>query len=279
VPPLAPGERRVVELAASSIARALAGRVVTPAGEPVADARVSVGPLDAIRFSTKGTDRDGRFRIEGIHAASVCLIVEARGHAALVIESQRVTDEELELVLDPGRTVRVTVVAPGGEPLTEGWVGAQSGERTVTSTAKQAAPGVFDVEGVPTPDCTLWVFAGGARFTRPLPPGATDARVELPAWRACTVRVEGWDEDPRADSYVALRSLDADPERRLHLSRSAATGEGARFDVVFPGRYEAFVARMAEPGYAEERLSEAVPLDVPSGGGAALAVTLALDAP
>jgi hypothetical protein len=56
--------------------------------------------------------------------------------------------------------------------------------------------------------------------------------------------------------------------------------EVARFEVVLPGRYEAYVTRKIPPAYQEERLSPAVEVDVAlDASGAPIPVTLVVDKP
>ena len=99
------------------------------------------GPVGSSQGSGTKTGSDGHFRFDDLCAQRVRLTVEAPGYTTLFIPDQQVTGEHLELVLEAGRAVRVTVVGPGGDPVpcegpaSEVWVKAETEAGTVSSTS------------------------------------------------------------------------------------------------------------------------------------------------
>ncbi len=115
-----PGGPRVPTLALARTG-ALAGRVVDPQGEAIADAVLRVTTRDQIM--TARSDADGAFRLTGLTARrSYELATEAPGFAP---DYRRLTLEpgrDLEIVLHPGSALIGRLVTPDQEPVVGGRV-------------------------------------------------------------------------------------------------------------------------------------------------------------
>ncbi len=108
-------------------ARSLAGRVVGPAGEPVAGAALS--RIEELRFadsmsisgsSLGSSDTEGRFRVTGLPAGIVSLAVQAEGYETRKIEGLEIPEERdlegVEITLQHGTVLEVQVLDAAGEP-------------------------------------------------------------------------------------------------------------------------------------------------------------------
>ena len=101
---------------------------------------------------------------------------------------------------------------------------------------------------LPEGELALVLRTSGRRFEREVPAGANSLRVEVDAWQACTLAVEG--AAPLAANErrrVVLRDLDREPEAPLQKSLVGARDEEVRFELVFVGRYEASVQALGLP--------------------------------
>jgi len=121
--PLGPEEWRELDLELDAEARALRGRVLDEAGEPVVHAHVSVdyrwaGDSHSGSMST-GVGADGGFSVNGIYADTVSFRIRAQGYVPLSAEDYPLPggDEPVEIRLESGHDVRVQVRDQGGRPV------------------------------------------------------------------------------------------------------------------------------------------------------------------
>lgn len=274
VGPLAPGERRVVELAVEAPAGVVEGRVVDKEGAPIEGASLSVALAAGGAARSSGLDSQGRFRIAGLAAAPVRIHVQAAGYVPLAVVAQPIpAGPPLELVLDRGRSVRVRVHGPDGTPVPLAFVGIPL-EGSWPMSAHNAEPGVFLLEHAPLHALTVVATAGGRTFERAIPAGSDpqELDVEIPAWQSCTVRLSGPAELREQRVCVELTASEGDPQRR-YLEHGS--GDELRFDVVFPGRYTVS-AVLWNSGVKTSR-SDTVAVEVALAAPAS--VTLELSAP
>ena len=74
------------------------------------------------------------------------LPLDDEGYATLVLREQPVSETPLELVLEAGRSVRVTLVGPHGELIPDATVVARDGAIDLATAWKPAALGVYVLE-------------------------------------------------------------------------------------------------------------------------------------
>jgi hypothetical protein len=121
-------------------ARGLAGRVVGPDGEPVAEATLTQGGITLTdpSFSSSdrpvlaSTDQQGVFRISGLEPGPADLRVTAQGYATRTVHGIPIPQDHdldgFEIVLDRGTVLEVRVLSPEGAPVAGAGVMAQPKE-------------------------------------------------------------------------------------------------------------------------------------------------------
>lgn len=183
--PLAPDERRTLELRLDVHLRDITGVVVDSVGRPIAGARVgSSRDVDALVGVTshsagmvswaKRVDDEGRFELRGTSAVDFALTANAPGHAMRTIRVGE-GDDDLRIALEPGRDITIRVVDAAGEPLDdvsgitatgpgeyERWIGEDNND------------GTWRLGGLPLRSLTLEVEAEGATLGATLEPGRGD---------------------------------------------------------------------------------------------------------
>jgi len=200
------------------------------------------------------TDADGRFRIGGIGTETVQLAVAHSRHAPLLIAEQPVV-EGLELKLSHGRFVRVAVHGPEGQRVPGARVFLAAGYPPWAASWPPSLGDTFVWQHAACGELTAVAFAGDRAFERPLAPGCEDEEVdvEVTAWQTVTVQLTGAPAEQGME--VVLAGL-GQPQRQVLDARATEV----RFDVVFPGRYEARAVAWIDG--KEERLSQPVALEV-----------------
>ena len=96
----------------------LAGRVVDPAGQPVADAAITRNHEWRNPAAALASDADGRFKIVNLRPGQIYLTIQAKGLAAqtlLLTLSNAMPD--LTIRLAPGKVFQGKVVDPAGQPI------------------------------------------------------------------------------------------------------------------------------------------------------------------
>ncbi|MBX3469069.1 MAG: carboxypeptidase regulatory-like domain-containing protein [Planctomycetes bacterium] len=262
------------------------GRVVDPAGQPLAGAEVRVFEEGPQPEQASGTDAQGRFVLEDVPARSIVLEASRDGFATTRVA---VTPPVEALVLrleEVGPPLRGRVVRAGGEPAAKVLVVAtadggdapdEPGPAVVRHTALTNDAGAFSIVGVPAGRTflvrTAWhggdvlardVVAGGEPVTlRLLPLHEVVVRVDEVAGAGSAV-VTIVDAGGLVVGRVARRARDADDAFLVTVTASGRLGVVVRA----PGFAPALRWFDAPPG---EFVAVNVPLE-PGGGAVALAV-------
>ena len=136
-------------------------------------------------------------------------------------------------------------------------------------------PEGFVFEHAPRDPLSLAVTAGGRRFERSLPAGSEPAEVdvEVTAWQTCAVRLEGVQGLPADFHFYVKLNLPGEP---LEQTAYAEGREEVRFEVVFPGRYEAYAGAWSVND-GDQRWSETKAVEITPDAPATL--TLKVHAP
>ncbi|HET9481646.1 MAG TPA: carboxypeptidase-like regulatory domain-containing protein, partial [Candidatus Polarisedimenticolia bacterium] len=170
----APGDDRDLGAIELPAGRPLSGKVVDPAGKPVANAAVlvmppsrreaSAGPAGALLGLAAGsrdamlpesttTGPDGSFRFDAAPVAPVTVRVHAGGWAPAAVRSARPA-ALAPIRLEPGREITGKVLAPDGKSPVEGaWV--MAGDQGLDGMSRSRADGSFRLEHVPFAETSL----------------------------------------------------------------------------------------------------------------------------
>jgi len=265
---LLPGETRDLGRFELAAAQLFHGRVLDPAGSPVAGAQVRLTrnlgsgngrftmilddsqkeiPLEAV------TGEDGRFEIEGVPPARYRFSVEAHGFQAWTREPYPIAVRKnapgVEVRLERGLAVSGRVVDSGGHPLPEARVALNrsasfdlNGVRDLLKDGQQVDEhGGFRLEGV-EPGTTVRVSAQAPGFGRhrsgPTGPGQSVEIVLKPQ-----VELTGFVLDSRGAPVVKaqVQARRSDSEEALpRFGKRATTDEAGRFRIkdLEPDTYE-----------------------------------------
>jgi RNA polymerase sigma-70 factor (ECF subfamily) len=240
LPGLGRTERRTLRIALPAELAPLAGRVVNERGGPVAGARIALPPIASegyTRHLSMTSDANGRFRGHVLASGGFALRVEKRGYRPFSAEYGAVPADELELALERGRDVLVSVVDEQGRAVAGGRVGAARPGTDESAEGRPVATGRFELAGLADGPHQIELALGGATFQvlheahepelafRVPVPGAVQVSWELPP-------------DPERGAYeLVLRPADpglAPLRQGFHGLASASQ----RFEPVLPGEYE-----------------------------------------
>ncbi len=262
---------------------AVEGRVLSPEGSPVPNARVAVTEASrgrAITFSSlrAGTDADGHYRIEGIAPGPHTLETRAEGYRRAVrdVEAKGET-RGVDFQLDRGLEVSGRVIDIAGNPFA-GAVVFLSGASHDSRVTDSGEDGSFRIAGLDDGKYSLHASprgfdsgsAGGSAETAVTLAGAPMSGIELrisAAEGAVAGRLTGLDLSQLSrvrvwvDSMFHLGSVDADGNYRIvHLSPGSWTVNAMVPDTPLHAEGKVTI----EPGGVEARL------DLHFGGGHAL---------
>ena len=262
---------------------AVEGRVLSPEGSPVANARVAVAEASrggTFSFSSQraGTDADGHYRIEGIAPGPHTLQAQAEGYRRAVrdVEAKGET-RGVDFQLDRGLEVSGRVIDTAGNSFA-GAVVFLAGTVHDSRVTDSQEDGSFRIAGLDNGQYSLRasprgldsVSADGSAETAVTLAGAPVSGIELrisAAEGTVAGRLTGLDLSQLSrvrvwvDSMFHLGSVDADGNYRVvHLQPGAQTVHAIVPDT--PLHAEGSVT--IEPGAAEARL------DLHFGGGHAL---------
>lgn len=217
-----PREDVLVELEGAA---RVAGRVVDPAGRPVAGARVSA------RYEVQGggtfssesgeSDAEGRFELPHLGPRRVELLARAEGFRTLEVWldlEPGETVEDLVLRLAPGALIEGRVLDPWGEPA-DGVriVGQGLGRSSLRHTGRTDSTGRFRLDGLDPGPFTL------SAIPRQLPParrtvevgeGTEEVEIHLREGHSVHGQVAGDEGEPLAGVHVHLAGVEARSDRQ-----------------------------------------------------------------
>ena len=198
--------QNLMPLELSARPRALSGRVVDPAGAPLADALVWLRAQDAPHFAY--TDAQGAFRIEAIEEPPWHATVLAQGFAPLVREIQEIGDATFRMDAPLGARPAIPMIA-----------------RTRLAGEVKGAAGGAVSPAVPRGEVVLIPTASPETLSAPLPRRArigADGRFAFEGLIIGEYGVEVRPEWARGGSWPdLLRGLDDPRTRTIDLAKSA----------------------------------------------------------
>ena len=155
----------------------LKGQVTDSQDEPIADAIVFLGGSryisnEDIKKKTATTDDQGNYHFANVAAGSTFVTVAARGHAPDLRTVQ--TKKEMQPVdfqLQPGKTIRILVTDPDGEPIAGVGVAADTwrGQRSLPETlyrSKTGDDGIWQCDSMPDDVVRFDLFKRGHMSSR-----------------------------------------------------------------------------------------------------------------
>jgi hypothetical protein len=236
VAPMGAQEQRELTVRLSRPSRSLAGRVQGLLGQPLEGASVTLsGERDAIG---RKTGPDGRFLFEGLYGEEFGLMVELRGYVSSRLREVRVPPDAvpLQVVLEQGRDVRVSVVDARGKPIDAGSVFAFSSDEDQRWFAKPQADGPRLLNDVPFLDLEVRLQLASKEFRQTLPAHVDEIVIPVPELGRLEVAFEPDPGLPRERMGLLLRSIDEARQQFVHLipTRTAPM----EFEAVWPGSYE-----------------------------------------
>ncbi|MBA4150737.1 MAG: sigma-70 family RNA polymerase sigma factor [Verrucomicrobia bacterium] len=130
-------------------ALSIRGIVQDAEGNRVPDAKVLCGERNMFESSSSKTGGDGTFTIKGVKPGNTILSAETKGFAATTIPVEIThDDQEFTLTLQTGKTLRMRVVGPEGEPVTKAhvWLETMSHNLEVKDSNTPPVQASFDGE-------------------------------------------------------------------------------------------------------------------------------------
>jgi len=100
------------------------GIVVDAAGEPISDAKVTVGIVDMSGSRTGKTAGDGTFTIAGCGPGKQVVSAEANDFAVTTVNTELTDESEpIRITLRPGKNLRFKIVDKNGNPIPDAYIG------------------------------------------------------------------------------------------------------------------------------------------------------------
>jgi len=148
---------------------AVAGRVISPAGEPIRGATVTVTDTsEGSRREVRTTNARGEFRVDSLGQEPVEVEVKMEGYQSARRQGVPVNVENLEFMLERLGTMRGTAYDEAGNPVTAysvrperadgGAADAAEALRTITASSND---GVFEYKGLPAGTYRVFIRAPG----------------------------------------------------------------------------------------------------------------------
>jgi hypothetical protein len=236
VAPMGAQEQRELTVRLSRPSRSLAGRVQDLFGKPLEGASVTLlGARDGIE---RKTGPDGRFLFEGLYGDEFDMKVELRGYVSSRLREVRVPPDAvpLQVVLEQGRDVRVSVVDARGKRVDAGSAFAFLPDDDQRWFAKPQADGPRLLSDVPFLDLEVRLQLASKEFRQTLPAHADELVIPVPELGRLEVAFESDPGLPRERLGLLLRSIDEARQQFVHLipTRTAPM----EFEAVWPGSYE-----------------------------------------
>jgi hypothetical protein len=244
---LEPGEDREIELSVNEAPRTLMGVVQDEAGRRLVGAKVT---LEIMGLGRTGQDvkADGTFRFEGIFSETVDITVKCPGYAPFIDAELPVPTEgrQTELVLKPGRTVRLHVADAKGRPRggVRIFVSTAGRSRRFLSSGETGEKGTLELKDLPHGMVEFEAYVAYTRYPLVHDTSKPEARIELPAQGVVKAAWE-FDLPDRKGWRVRLIPEDGEGSARRFYSRHSrrhATITGVR-----PGTYTAILEQRDSP--------------------------------
>ncbi|HVS09862.1 MAG TPA: carboxypeptidase-like regulatory domain-containing protein [Planctomycetota bacterium] len=272
VEPMEAQEQRELTVRLSRPSRSLAGRVQDLFGQPLEGAAVTLlGERDGIG---RKTEPDGRFLFEGLYGEEFEMKVELRGYVSSRLREVRVPPDAvpLQVVLEQGRDVRVSVVDARGKRIDAGSVFAFLSDGDQPWFAKPQADGPRLLSDVPFLDLRVRLQLDGKEFWQTLPAHVDEIVIPVPEFGRLEVAFEPDPGLPRERLGLLLRSIDEARQRWVHLipTRTAPM----EFEAVLPGSYDLSFSIWEERGSEAKFVSLRPPMRVQVAPGETTRVQL-----
>lgn len=235
VVPLRPQEVRELILRLPHARRSLAGVVVDPSGQPIERAQVGLVGDDHTSFIT--TQSDGRFRFDGLLASHATVQAQCRGYVEAYVPDVPLEDrdDDVRVVLEPGRDACVRVVDESGADVELGTVTASliDGKRSFGSESFEG--GCHWLLDLPVLELDVRLALAGKEFGTRLGPQQDRLELRVPTLGRLEVTCSPDPSIVRERFGVRLKSTGNED---LQLMVRAKASKPAVFEAVLPGEYE-----------------------------------------
>ena len=120
------------------------GLVLDADGNPISDAKVTVGRIHDSESRSAKTAGDGTFSIAGCGPGKQMVSAEAKGLAVTTVDAELAVDSEpIHLILRPGNILRFRVVDQNGNPIPDAYVGYNAQESDLGKPSRVQADASF----------------------------------------------------------------------------------------------------------------------------------------
>ena len=138
------------------------GTVLDTQGKPVPKAKVVVGKVGRGEFCETTTLEDGSYVAKACRPGESCLAVSAKGFAAKVLNLNLEADPTLlNIMLEPGRALRLKVVDQAGRPVAKATIAAILPESIRAPLGKTDTNGIANAQAPAAGSMTIQVEARG----------------------------------------------------------------------------------------------------------------------
>jgi hypothetical protein len=255
---LGAAEHREITVPLEGVLRTLVGKVVDEDGAPVAGAIVlaTVSERGGLRAKAGA---DGSFEIPGLRVDRVHLRVERYGHAPVERADLVLPDGErtIEIVLPPGRTVRVEVVDAAGASVEPAEVGATAEGLTEPFDGLDEKPGTYVLKDLPPGRVTLFALFAGRRIEVEHDTATAKARIVVPRTGSLAVRIPFPLEKPIIHR-IRLEPVEGGTEVSEDVDVDGKKDRTIVVPAVLPGRYRIRLEVLDDDAESEEDVWEKV---------------------
>jgi thiol-disulfide isomerase/thioredoxin/uncharacterized GH25 family protein len=248
----------------------LSGRVLDPAGKPVADASITRNHEWRNPAATLSTDTNGEFKIVNLKPGQMYLTIQAKGLAGqtrlLALSNQM---PELKIEMAPGKVFQGKVVDPAGKPI----AGASAqmdrmelGPMEYDWSAVTDGDGRFSWDAAPD-GAHPYYFSAGGYHPRTEPSRVANGQDQIitlrPALDGDKTMIDGRVTDlaaktPLAPFVVYVKEYDGPSVSRF---QQTFTNSDGRYSVSVPSASSAYVITAGAPGHRVEASNMKAPGD------------------
>ena len=195
IPPLSPGEVRIVTFPPFVLPRTLTIRVLSPELEPLRSGMIFFRQGDRLRATHQETvNQQGELTVQ-LYGERFDFVARSIPYSPKRVSLMPIPEGRFDVVLEPGRTVEVELVQRDGAPYTPDVI-FSSDVADGRTFAKRLRPGVHRLEGLPAGEVLLTVYPRGSPFTaRLLHTGESRLRIVLDEPGRIEAKLEGSAED------------------------------------------------------------------------------------